>query len=110
MQSSEKKYANETLNEREKTHGDYRTVAFISQSIKNAVQISARHRAHIAQESLEMIATKMARIAAGDWREIDHWRDIAGYAELIVSNLENAHKEAMMSGRTEGGENEERNC
>ncbi len=35
-----------------------------------------------------MIAHKIASILAGDPNEIDHWRDIAGYATLIVKELE----------------------
>lgn len=79
------------LDEREKTHGDYKMVAKVSQHLKDALfigpceQLPETHR-----ESLEMICVKMARIVCGDHNEIDHWRDIAGYAELIYKKELNA--------------------
>jgi hypothetical protein len=36
------------------------------------------------RESLDLIATKMARILSGDANEPDHWEDIAGYAMLPI--------------------------
>jgi hypothetical protein len=33
-------------------------------------------------EALEMICTKIARILSGNPNDPDHWKDIAGYAEL----------------------------
>jgi hypothetical protein len=35
-----------------------------------------------------MILMKLARVIAGNPNEPDHWRDIAGYAELVVRSLE----------------------
>ena len=35
-----------------------------------------------------MILHKVARIMAGNPKEADHWRDIAGYATLAVKELE----------------------
>lgn len=78
----------EILEQREKTHGDYKAVAAISQGIKTAIHLGPNNLPYVAQESLDMIASKMARIACGNWREIDHWRDIAGYAQLIVDLLD----------------------
>lgn len=40
------------------------------------------------KESLEMIAHKLGRIINGDPNYADSWRDIAGYAELVVKRLE----------------------
>ena len=77
----------EILNEREKTHGDYKAVAAVAQSIKTALHLGKNNLPYIAQESLELIATKMARIVCGDWREKDHWNDISGYALLISREL-----------------------
>ena len=76
------------LNEREKTHGDYSELAFVSQYLKLALsygpidQLPAVHR-----ESLEMICVKMARIVCGDHNEPDHWRDIIGYAQLVLNHI-----------------------
>jgi hypothetical protein len=83
---------NALLAEREKTHGDYVLHAFITQDLKRVI----RH--HVAdldvkldddmQETLDMIAHKIGRIIAGNPAEPDHWRDIAGYAQLVANRLE----------------------
>ena len=88
------------LEERAKTHGDFRDVAELSQDLKNALR---KHTAKMSDrapfsnsksktssqcEALDNIAQKMARIICGNPNEPDHWRDIAGYATLIVNDLE----------------------
>jgi hypothetical protein len=83
---------NALLAEREKTHGDYVLHALITQDLKRVI----RH--HVAdldvkldddmQETLDMIAHKIGRIIAGNPAEPDHWRDIAGYAQLVANRLE----------------------
>lgn len=76
----------ETLEQRQKTHGDFKTHARIAQSIKcqiyNAngyVNLSAMQR-----EALDMIAHKIARILNGNPDVHDHWHDISGYATLVA--------------------------
>jgi hypothetical protein len=83
---------NALLVEREKTHGDYMTHARVTQDLKRVM----RH--HVADldrgmdddmaETLAMIAHKIGRIIAGNPAEPDHWRDIAGYAQLVANRLE----------------------
>lgn len=73
------------LNEREKTHGDYADVARVAQRIKDEIWSSSIPNIH--QESLDMIATKMARIVNGDHNEPDHWLDIIGYAQLVLNHI-----------------------
>ena len=77
----------ELLSEREKTHGDYRLTASVAQKIKAMVRNSPSYPdMTLAQhESLDMIAVKLARIMCGDPHEPDHFRDIAGYALLAIS-------------------------
>lgn len=76
------------LNEREKTHGDYSELAFVSQYLKLALsygpidELPAVHR-----ESLEMICVKMARIVCGDHNEADHWTDLIGYSQLVLNHI-----------------------
>jgi hypothetical protein len=36
------------------------------------------------RESLDLIATKIARILSGNPNDKDHWVDVAGYANLVV--------------------------
>ena len=73
------------LDEREKTHGDYYRTAGIAQGLKDVMRRSQNWDEidDTEREALEMIATKIGRILSGYPHEIDHWRDIAGYAALI---------------------------
>lgn len=78
------------IEERAKTHGNYNNMAVKAQLIKKAIfdggggcsQLSPQQR-----ESLEMIATKIARICCGNPAERDHWDDISGYALLISKSI-----------------------
>lgn len=47
----------------------------------------------VKKEALAMIATKIARIVNGNSDDPDHWRDIAGYAELVVHHLEKTQRD-----------------
>lgn len=86
-----KPYANEVLNEREKTHGDYKDTARISQLLKNIIyQEDKRLGSKLSQvqaESLDLICTKIGRILSGDSNFKDAWTDIAGYANLVSERL-----------------------
>lgn len=73
------------LDEREKTHGDYAHVAQTAQAIKAI--FDRTKMSDVQNESIDLIATKLARIACGDPTVIDHWEDLAGYAELVVRDL-----------------------
>lgn len=76
------------LQEREKTHGDYRSTAEIAQRLKKIIadntQITHPMFCNIHRESLDMICTKIARILSGNPAIKDHWDDIAGYAKLAA--------------------------
>ena len=37
---------------------------------------------------MKMILHKIARIGCGNAQFIDHWRDIVGYATLVINELE----------------------
>lgn len=92
------KHSMPILNEREKTHGDFSCVANLAQRLK--VLIAAERRTQLShlsgppglsdvgQEALDMICTKIARICCGNPNEVDHWRDIAGYATLVAESLQ----------------------
>jgi len=80
----------ELLNDRGKTHGRWIDNARIAQSTKELwrreegwQRLSTGQR-----ECLEMVAHKIARALCGNPNHIDHWADIAGYAELVVKELE----------------------
>jgi len=77
---------NETLNQREKTYGDFRSHAVMSQNLKQAMENANYNWTKLSmeqKEALEMIVHKIARILNGDPNYADNWRDIAGYATLI---------------------------
>jgi hypothetical protein len=38
--------------------------------------------------AVSMILMKIARVAAGNPNEPDHWADISGYAQLVLRSLE----------------------
>jgi hypothetical protein len=88
------KYANPVLNERESTHGDYANTARIAQKLKALLAAECDMSTSpewkiqdIQSESLDMICTKIARIISGNGNDPDHWKDIAGYANLVSERL-----------------------
>ncbi len=78
------------LNEREKTHGDFAINARAAQDIKSVYVrcVTGNPLMDIQKEALDMIASKIGRILAGDANTTEHWRDLAGYATLVAERLE----------------------
>ena len=83
-----------TLQERGNRYGPFDGHAAITQALKevmnNSVDEVETNWALLSasqKEALEMIAHKIGRILNGDPNYDDSWRDIAGYAELIVKQL-----------------------
>lgn len=78
------------LEERQKTHGPFEDVARTAQQIKWVLTVHPNvvGMSDVKKEALAMIATKIARIVNGDSDNKDHWRDIAGYAQLVVQSIE----------------------
>jgi hypothetical protein len=78
------------LKQRRKQHGDFTRQFEVAQQIKTALwsheRLGCFH--NIVKETLEMISTKLSRIVTGNPNNADHWRDIAGYATLMVNLLE----------------------
>jgi hypothetical protein len=88
IRSEPREYANPVLNEREHTHGDYANTATIAQELKDVIrQNPNKHMNMIQLESLDLICTKISRILSGNPNEKDHWKDIAGYANLVSERL-----------------------
>jgi hypothetical protein len=80
------------ITEREQTHGAFAAVAETAQELKLIFRRTPNWLAlsDVQREALESKATKLARLLCGDPNEIDHWRDDAGYSELVVRNLRRA--------------------
>jgi hypothetical protein len=85
------------LQERGERYGDYKSTAFISQTLKNTMrECRSWDRMTSAQrEGLEMIQHKIARILNGDPKYMDSWVDIVGYATLIVESMEDKNGTAV---------------
>ena len=68
----------ETLAQRQKTHGDFSSHAAVSQAMKKAMRQSAGWGglSDDKKEALEMLAHKIARILNGNPDTHDHWHDI----------------------------------
>ena len=83
---------NALLAERGKTHGDYVVHALITQDLKRVINHHVgdldRRLDDDMAETLDMIAHKIGRIIAGNAAEPEHWRDVAGYAQLVANRLE----------------------
>ena len=79
------------LAEREGRYGAYKDHARISQGLKHVMIGTDGWQAlyPYQKEALEMIAHKIARVLNGDPSYVDNWTDIAGYAQLVVNELEN---------------------
>ena len=79
----------ETLNARGSNYGRFSGQSAISQKLKETLKSQSKWTSLTTsqQESLEMICHKMARIVNGKADYDDSWRDIAGYAMLVVNQL-----------------------
>lgn len=105
----------DTLDERQKTHGDYSLHAECTQTLKHVIRmlLDEHDRPPLKmehQEALDMILHKIGRIVAGDPNFEDHWHDIAGYAELARQACSSTPKSnphtaesAQQSGRSSAG-------
>lgn len=76
------------LADRGNTHGLYKKQADVAQKIKAIWEDTPNwSRLDTAErESLHMIAAKISRILCGNPKCKDHWADIAGYAQLVISD------------------------
>lgn len=88
------------LEERGKTHGEFRDNTEIAQALKSIIEAdpSWPDMPSYQRESLHMICHKIARIIAGNSNFIDHWADIAGYAELVIKELQREWPEGTDTG------------
>lgn len=91
-----------TLEQRGEKYGPYGEMAGLAQMIKNAMRcarlsnwddLPAAYR-----ESLDMIATKVARILCGDADNLDTWHDIQGYAALIEHEIRGTKRPQTVAG------------
>ena len=74
----------EIIRAKETSHGHFDDTATIAQTQKAVMRRGRNWEGLVnpSKESLEMIATKIARILNGDPNDPEHWNDIAGYARI----------------------------
>lgn len=79
----------QTISERRNTHGDFRRDAATAQALKHVMREGENwgELSSVQREALEHVATKIARILAGDPNYKDHWLDVIGYFTLVVNSL-----------------------
>ena len=79
----------ETLGQREGHYGSYVRVATTAQWLKEGLRggDSWGIMEPYMQESLDLIANKLARIVNGDPFYDDSWHDVGGYAKLVEIEL-----------------------
>ena len=78
-----------TINERGERYGKFNEGADIMQTLKTVMRETAGwERLTVSQrEALEMIQHKIGRVLNGDPTYDDNWRDICGYSQLILDEL-----------------------
>lgn len=78
-----------TINERGERYGKFNDGANIMQTLKNVMrETDGWERLTASQrEALEMIQHKIGRVLNGDPTYDDNWRDICGYSQLILDEL-----------------------
>jgi len=96
---------NDTLSEREKTHGFYRNQAACTQQLKNVMhEMPAwKYLEFFQAQSLDAIADKIGRILVGNPDFKDHWHDIQGYAALVHRELEMIELEEAVAKKSDWG-------
>ena len=83
----------EILTSRSKYHGDFCKVAKLHTELIECFKTHSTNTWEVDYNEAQMVALdmifhKLSRIGCGNNREIDHWRDIAGYASLVVKELD----------------------
>lgn len=80
-----------TLYERREKYGDFGDHAYLAQELLDickgenlTIRTSWSKMERYEREALQMIVHKIARIINGDPHYDDNWRDIAGYATLVL--------------------------
>jgi hypothetical protein len=85
----EMKDVTETLDTRGNRYGEYRNVSRTAQFLKDTLRSGESWdiMEPYMQESLDLIANKLARIVNGDPFYDDSWHDVGGYAKLVEIEL-----------------------
>lgn len=93
----------DVLKERGQRYGKFKDHAITTQRLKASIEKSleefkGRFLSPDKQEALDMICHKIGRIVTGDENYADSWVDIAGYAQLIVNDLQGGPVNGLATG------------
>ena len=75
------------IHERQQTHGSFVDVAAVAVGLRQIIRDRRPDLLADQEEALTLICTKIARIVNGDPNNVDHWLDVAGYAQLVADRL-----------------------
>lgn len=89
----------ELLKERSSKHGNAQEQFGIAQALKREFEhwleqnpryeeVKNTVTGEMIKEGLDMTATKLSRILAGDCTFYDHWQDVSGYNKIVSDFLE----------------------
>lgn len=76
------------LEERGSKYGEFTDVAEVAKEIQESVLLRCGPLEPFKLVAIQNIAMKLSRLANGDSNHVDSWIDIAGYAQLVVNELE----------------------
>lgn len=78
------------LADRQKTHGKYPEFAAVEQALQNVIRAAPKvnQLSPMQISALCMIMHKAARIVCGSPNHLDHYRDLIGYAQLVLDELQ----------------------
>lgn len=97
LQTPEQATIEQILKQRNKTHGEFRDNSKISRTLRQIVIAEITERGEVLEayqeEAIFMVCHKLARIACGNNKLADHWRDIGGYGKITADRLEEDYPE-----------------
>lgn len=84
------------LQQRRKTHGDYglqsRLHYELTELIEDYAARSGTEALKQVWQTVDYLLIKISRIAVGDPMAIEHWEDVAGYAQRAIDEIKNEGK------------------
>lgn len=86
-----KKELDEILDGREEEYGSFTLWAHLGRRLMEVCENAPSWQRMTSSEqyAIIMICAKLARVLNGNPHHADSWRDIAGYAQLVVNQLQN---------------------
>lgn len=81
-----------TLTQRGNRYGEFSGNAEVSCTLRDTLMhhynsLNSEEMPLVQREAINLICHKLSRVVNGDVAYDDNWRDIAGYAELVVKEL-----------------------